>query len=501
MSQASPDVIVVGSGFGGAVVAARLAQRGMRVLVLERGPWWGPLNRDRPTADRRDFPRGAVGIRKLLRNVRWARGGRRVERLVHADGLQEIHVFEHLNALTGSGVGGGSHLYTSMLEAPPAKFFGAYPPEITGEVMAPYFERVRRMQRPSPVPEPPPKTLAFEEAVRAAGLPDPDRPDLAIAWGADPGRPERVVNAAGVEQATSSYTCDALVGCVDGSKTTLDLTYVPLALRHGAELRPLCEVAAVARQGTGYQARYRDHRDGTEHVVSAQRLVLAAGGLNTQRLLFDARDRHGGLPGVSAALGTRFSPNADLAALLWRTAVLEDSGRGPAVSSLTRVRGDVAHRFVLGEFGLPAHALPLPAFLRDALRRSTLLFAMGRDASSGRMTFDGRGLRTDVDRSMDPGLFAEMQTALNRVAAGYRPRRTVRNFMRGGGPNGLFTVHPLGGCAMATGPDRGVTDHRGQVFGHPGLYVADGSLYPCSPGIGPSMTIAALAERQAEVME
>ena len=53
---------------------------------------------------------------------------------------------------------------------------------------------------------------------------------------------------------------------------------------------------------------------------------------------------------------------------------------------------------------------------------------------------------------------------------------------------------------MGVDPTEGFTDHRGQVFGHPGLYVADGSLYPRSPGIPPSMTIAALAERQASLM-
>jgi cholesterol oxidase len=65
----------------------------------------------------------------------------------------------------------------------------------------------------------------------------------------------------------------------------------------------------------------------------------------------------------------------------------------------------------------------------------------------------------------------------------------------------LVTVHPpLGGCAMAATPDQGVTDHTGQVFGYPGLYVADGALLPRPTGRNPSMTIAALAERVADLM-
>ncbi|HWM88154.1 MAG TPA: GMC oxidoreductase, partial [Kofleriaceae bacterium] len=57
------------------------------------------------------------------------------------------------------------------------------------------------------------------------------------------------------------------------------------------------------------------------------------------------------------------------------------------------------------------------------------------------------------------------------------------------------TAHILGGCAMGDGPDSGVIDHRHQVFGHPGLYVIDGSAVSANPGVNPSLTICALAER------
>src|SRR5205807_7008110 len=57
----------------------------------------------------------------------------------------------------------------------------------------------------------------------------------------------------------------------------------------------------------------------------------------------------------------------------------------------------------------------------------------------------------------------------------------------------LVTVHPLGGCAMAGDRTGGVVDHRGEVFGYPGLYVADGSVIPVALGRNPAMTIAALA--------
>jgi cholesterol oxidase len=494
------DAIVVGAGFGGSVCAARLAERGMRVLILERGPWWGPLQRGRSKRDRREFPRGILRARKLLRNLHVARRGRRFELLLNADGLLELHRFDHLDSITASGVGGGSHIYTAILEEPPPQFFDAFPPEITGEEMRPYFERVREIMRPKRVPKPPPRDGAFEDALRAVALPTPEYPDLAIVWGQTDQSRERVVNAAGVEQRASTGQGDVFVGCEDGSKTTLDLTYVPIALRHGAEIRPLCEVLAIGRQNAAYKVRYRDHRTGVRHAESAPRLILAAGGLNTQRLLFDARDRLKTLPTLPGSLGRRFSPNGDFAALLWRSALIEDSSRGPSFGALSRVATDNSHEFLIGDVGLPATAVPLWARLRAHVQQSMFLFYMGRDASTGTIAFDGRGITTTLDRSFDAALYDRIGETVARVASRYQAKRVFSPFLIGKDPMGLFTVHPLGGCSMASTADEGVTDHRGQVFGFPGLFVADGSLYPRSPGIAPSMTIAALAERQSTLM-
>ena len=64
----------------------------------------------------------------------------------------------------------------------------------------------------------------------------------------------------------------------------------------------------------------------------------------------------------------------------------------------------------------------------------------------------------------------------------------------------LVTPHPLGGCGMAASQAAGVVDHAGRVFGHPGLYVLDGSIVPRAIGLNPSKTIAALAERATALL-
>ncbi len=501
--MSTPDVIVVGSGFGGAVTAARLSQRGLRVLILERGPWWGPAGGDQPAADRRAFPRGPWGIRKLVRSVRWARGRRARDLLLNPDGLFELHAFEHLDVITGSGVGGGSLIYTNVLEAPDDGFFaGAFPPELSASELRPYFDRVRALLRPVPLPSPfPQKNVAFATATDAAGLGPPHYPDLAIRFGRSPARREPGLNAAGVLQSTCTHCGSCILGCPERAKTTLDLTYVPVALRHGAELRPLCEVVALGHGDRGYRLRYRDHRTGSLHHADAARVVLAAGSMNTMRLLFQARDRHRTLPAISPALGRGFSPNGDLLGLVLDPTTVADGSEGPALNAFVRVEHEGELRFIVGEVGLPLAALPLAAPLRRRAARAAGLIAMGRDSSTGVIEYDGVGLRSAVGRSIDPGVFASIEDALDRVAGRYRARRVWLNAPSGRGAERLGTVHPLGGCAVACAPADGVVDHRGQVFGHPGLFVADGSLYPRSPGIPPSLTIAALAERQAALMD
>ena len=496
------DAVVVGSGFGGAVTAARLAERGLRVLILERGPWWGaPGGGDPASADRRPFPRGA-GFARVLRNVRIARRGRRRETVLRRDGLLELHVFDRLTAITGSGVGGGSLVYTALQVAPEPAYFDAYPAELTADELAPSFDRVREILHPRPVPERqrPPKTHLLGEAIREAGRGPITHPALAIEWGPDPDRPRVAPNAAGVEQSSCIHCGECVLGCMHRAKSSLDLTFLPLAMRHGAELRSLAEVTSIAQVPGATPGRWRvtyvDHRDGRTCEATGDRLVLAAGTLNTLRLLFAARDRHRTL--------ARPLPPA-------RSALLAQRRRGrspPGVPGPRPIRPGPELRRLRGAApggavrlprrpgrGSPPAPYPCPASLRDRLDRSIALFAMGRDASVGRVGFDGEGLVTDLGRDVDDRIFDAIETTMHELAPRYGPRKAYVPWpVRG--PK-LATVHAQGGASIGSTPENGVVDHRGEVFGYPGLHVADASLFPRAPGVPPSLTIAALPDRQA----
>jgi cholesterol oxidase len=129
-------------------------------------------------------------------------------------------------------------------------------------------------------------------------------------------------------------------------------------------------------------------------------------------------------------------------------------------------------------------------------------FGQSMDAANGRL-FLGRPwyapwrkqLKLDWDVSRSEATVQAMITMHERLstATGGRAEVPVTWTLL----KNLITPHPLGGCNMGTTPSDGVVDHRGEVFGYPGLYVADGAIVPRALGLNPSRTIAALAERIA----
>ena len=265
------DVVVIGSGFGGAVVACRLAQHGHSVAVLERGRRW--------KGD--DFPR-SVGD---MAGAFWDDG--------RSHGFLEYLAFRKVDILQGAGVGGGSlHYFNVNVRAPAQVFAGpAWPSSVTGRVLEPYYDVAEAMLESQPLQPPvgrdalPDRTLVFLEAARRAGY-EADLVPVAV-FTDEP----RVHPLNGEHQAPCTYCGNCLFGCQIGAKNTLDHNYLALAeRRHGAEVFPLHQVDTIRRLPDGrYEVDFRrlDPDPAAPAVagrVVGTKVVLAAGSLGSTRL-------------------------------------------------------------------------------------------------------------------------------------------------------------------------------------------------------------------------
>ncbi|MFO0973140.1 MAG: GMC oxidoreductase [Phycisphaerae bacterium] len=469
MTTEAWDLLVIGSGFGGCIAARRGAAAGLRTVVLERGP----------RLDGHAFAALADGRGPLVE--RRGNGG-----LVHAT------VARRLLALSGSAVGGTSHLYTAVSVPPPDELFaGGWPSGWSAASLAPFVRRVLDRIDPSACPRELPRFARLALAARDLGGVATRLP-LAMTWRGSAEPPATGVRASLVQW---------LRGGLRQAKRTCDERDLRPAERDGAVVCPRHAVELIAPDARGYRVRaVRTDRGETVEFV-ARRVVLAAGTLGTVQLLLHCRDRARTLPRLSPRLGERFFTNGDYGALLVSRRPLIESDDGPPVSGWIDLWRQ--ERLYLMETG----PLPLPGLgrlsgfargQRPARHRLWSFAVMGQDPTPGTLRLSRRGgLRYDAAPSAAGQQFARARHARLRELAAALSARLLA-------PPPLLaerwpvTVHPLGGAALADTPDGGATDATGELFGCPGLYVADGSLLPAPIGRPPSVTIAALAERVME---
>ncbi|MCZ6816059.1 MAG: GMC oxidoreductase [Planctomycetota bacterium] len=480
------DLAVIGSGFGGAVVAMRAAAAGMRVIVLERGP--------RMTAQAyENLRRGRLGFLNSRRKP----------------GIVDHHLMRGLFSLSGNAVGGGSHIYTGVtLPAPKEVFDDRWPDSLRRNAMAKQYQRVAEMIRPGEIPHPIPRTLALESIASRMNA-TVSRLPLAMDW------PERgpQVQAAPRPRGVRSELVKWMRGGGTATKRTLNHTYLKELENSGGVIRPLHEVRTIAAIPDGYRVTYRRRRSGghEDGSIRSPRVVLALGTLNTVRLLLRCRQISGALPRISAALGRCFYTNGDFGALLVGPNLHLGADDGPPVTAwidfwnsdrlyimetgTSPVLGGLI-RAMLGPF-LRLRDIRKPIEEGPASRYAWSFGVMGLEENPGTLSLNRGGRMTYLpdtggDRIFEARRMARLRELASATGATLLTPPQIPGFRHS------VTIHPLGGAALAETPDGGVTNPAGEVFGYPGLYVADGSLLPTPTGRPPSMTISALAEHVAE---
>ena len=520
------EAIVVGSGFGGAVTACRLAEAGVQVAVLERGRRYGMG----------DFPRRLSELRDSF----WDPADGKY-------GLYDLQQFRNIDVLTSAGLGGGSLIYANVSLPMPEEWLDeSWPGDISYAELSARYEQVQDMTEVAqyPIDRDPyrgtPKTVAHETATTAAGG-EFFYPSLAVNFNGPPG--QMAPNKHGAMQTSCTLVGECDFGCNVHAKNTLDLNYLFVAQKHGADIRTDHHVTAIRSVEDGYEVAGERLEQGEwePFTLRSRYVVVAAGTLGSTRLLLRYQRDAG--RALSPMLGHRFSGNGDFLSYVLGTRQRDEPTLGPVITSAGKFAGDDASGgFFVEDAGLPIflayylegsfQAATVPKRLAKAIfpylfrygllklgllkERNTgddvakilsafkttenlhLLLGMGRDVPDGVMSLEDDGtLELDWELKSSRPYFDRMVQVMGDMGRGLGGK-TQENPMWAWPFRKVVTVHPLGGCAMGEGPETGVVDSMGQVFGEDGLYVADGAIVPSPIGANPSLTIAALAERIAE---
>ncbi|MBO9533896.1 MAG: GMC family oxidoreductase [Solirubrobacteraceae bacterium] len=515
------DWVVVGSGFGGSVSALRLAEKGYRVSVLERGEH---------VRGKAEMPKSSWDTKRYLYAPRFG-----------LRGLFRMTLFKDVFVMSGAGVGGGSLVYAMTLYTPPSAFFAD--PQWSSlrdwsAELAPHYETAQRMLGVTDVTEDDPADQLLKRYGDEIGVGHTYRKARVGTYLETPGEtvPDPYFGGDGPARTGCVRAGRCMLGCEHGAKNSTDKNYLWFAQRHGAQIRARREVTSVrplTPGGDGSEGWLITHQEtgrGRRKVetIRARGVVLAGGALGTNELLARCRFQ-GDLPDVSERLGKLIRTNSE--AVL---AVSVPNGRAEGFSKRIAITssiypdphthvetvtygpggGAIRNLFTVLTGGGTrvtrpikwlAQAVRHPGWLLEMLvkprwgERTIIVLVMqaldGAMSLSFKQKRDGRvAMQTHQDPDHPNPTFIPVANAFTEWLAretGGAPGSSL--------PEALFsiptTAHLLGGAVIGRGPEDGVVDDQHRVFGYENLLVCDGSAVPANVGVNPSLTITALAER------
>ncbi|NED13827.1 GMC family oxidoreductase [Streptomyces sp. SID9124] len=525
------DVIVVGSGFGGAVSALRLSEKGYRVGVLEAGRRFTPGTLPKNSWD--------------LKNYLWAPA-------LGLFGIQRVHLLGKVMVLAGAGVGGGSLNYANTLYVPPAPFFQdrqwAHITDWQDE-LKPYYDQAKRMLGVRLNPTTTPSDVHLKATAEAMGVGDTfhlapvgvffgDGEDADGTARAKPGGTvaDPYFGGAGPARKACTECGECMTGCRHGAKNTLNENYLHLAEKAGAVIHPMTSVVGVTEHPDG---GYRvatvptdRRRKAKPTALRARKVVVAAGTYGTQTLLHTMKDK-GLLPRLSARLGelTRTNSEGLVGAQTSDRRYRKKHGTKPdftkGVAITSSIHPDENTHIEPVRYGKGSNAmggmtiLQVPysthrvrAWLANLVKHPTIA---ARSLSNRR--WSERVIIGLVMQSLDNSLTAYRKPSgigkglltarqghgapnPTQIAEATQSATLLAEEINGFAGSNIgelmgtpLTAHFLGGCPIGATADEGVIDPYHRLFGHPGISVVDGSAVSANLGVNPSLTITAQAER------
>jgi choline dehydrogenase-like flavoprotein len=480
------DVCVVGSGAGGAVVAAELAEAGQRVLILEEGP--------HVTPERQGRMRPSESMREL-----WRDGG-----LTFAIGLGDTPV---INVMMGQCVGGSSVLTGGVCFRIPESVLDVWAKEhglsdLTPRAMQPLFEEIERRIHVEEVP--------VEMQSRSTRLFLEGAAKLGLAT-----RPIR----RNTEGCRGCGRCN--FGCPHGAKLSVDVTYLPRAYAAGARLYSDCRVERIlAERGRaagviGHFTSGPTRKKRGAFRVRARRVVLAAGAYASPLLLMQS-----GIGRKSGQVGKNLTVHPAFRVM----ARFDERVQGWKGALQAAYSDALEHeRITMTGLFIPPGALAgtMPGIGREHAERAR---AIPNLAIFGGMIHDEGGGR--IQQILGKTLMTYRMHPRDRAAVPVLMRRMAEIFFAAGAAEVILPVlglgavtadrlrrldlehipgrqlesgsqHPLGTCRMGVSPQSSVVDRWGQAWELPELYLADGSILPTSLGVNPQESIMSMALRIA----
>jgi choline dehydrogenase-like flavoprotein len=485
------DVVIVGSGAGGSVAAATLAEAGQRVVVLEEGGYVPPerYGRMRPS--------------ETMRHL-WRDAG-----MSFAIGVGDTPM---INMMMGRCIGGSSVLTGGVCFRVPESVLDFWQHErglveLTAKHMEPFFEQVERDVHVEEVPV----------AMRS-------RSTSLFAEGAEKlGHPLKPLRR-NTNGCNGCGRCN--FGCPHGAKLSVDVTYLPRAIRAGATVWSDCLVDRVLTRGDraiGVEGRVLNRSNGKPGGrlrVRARRVVVAAGGYHTPLVL-----ERTGVGRRSGQVGRNMTVHPSFRVM----ARFDEPVRGWAGALQSAWSDAYEHERItlVGMFvppGVLAATMPGVADEHVARARSipnlAVFGGMIHDEGGGTVRSNPFGREPFVTYRMAPEDRATVPTLMRRMAAIYFAAGAREVFLPILGSTGVdadqfrkldlehvpmtkmecSSQHPLGTCRMGVSPNGSVVDAEGRAWDLRELYVADGSVVPTSLGVNPQLTVMAMALRTARRM-
>jgi cholesterol oxidase len=354
----SYEAIVIGSGFGGAITGCRLAKKWDqgRVLILERGKRYpmGSFPR-KPHDFAHNFWALAEESVRRPRHIR-----RLIERGEESHGIFDVRNFEHMDAVVGAGLGGGSLIYANVFMIPPDEAFDdRWPGSCKKTNLLPYYAIAKEVlgSRPIPLNDDPRRQVIrqrlFSEVAKKNGR-NSELVDINVFFGNDFQKPlaigQQERNRYGALQTSCVYCAECDIGCNYHAKNTLDLNYLFVAEhRYQAAIRtehlvlkivPVDGALAddpLAVGMNGYRVYFRDLCGGKGEVQTAlaQRVIISAGALGSTEMLLRCKEHFRTLTRISDKLGHAFSGNGDFISFVLGSKLPADPNYGPVITQRT----------------------------------------------------------------------------------------------------------------------------------------------------------------------